>query len=80
MLKQNFYKTKRLQSKRKFLNKITLRRLNFYDTTKYNFFYFFIQSEKVILNKKILWLLYSTEKGSIFSLKKWIKFIMFTSY
>nr|WCH57893.1 ribosomal protein L20 [Hypnea nidulans] len=80
MRKQNFYKKKRLQSKEKFLNKITMRRLNFYNSMKYNSSHFLMRGEKLILNRKILWLLYCTERGSVFSLKKWIKFIIFSCY
>nr|WCH57989.1 ribosomal protein L20 [Hypnea cornuta] len=80
MLKQNLYKKKRLQSKRKFLNKLFLQRSNFRNLIKHNYFYFLLNNEKLIFNKKILWLLYSTEKGSTSSLKKWIKSIMSICY
>nr|WCH57701.1 ribosomal protein L20 [Hypnea musciformis] len=80
MLKQNLYKKKRLQGKKKILNKLFLKRWNFDNLIKHSYFYFLLKNEKLVLNKKILWLLYSTEKGSIFSLKKWIKFIIFICY
>nr|WCH57917.1 ribosomal protein L20 [Hypnea nidifica] len=80
MLQNKTYKNKTLQSKEKFLNNLFLKRLNFNTLMKYNLFYFFMQREKVILNKKILWLLYSTEKGSIFSLRKLLKFLVFKHY
>nr|WCH58013.1 ribosomal protein L20 [Hypnea brasiliensis] len=80
MLKEKIYKRKNLQSKSKFLNSLFLKRLNFHNVIKYSLFHFFMYNEKMVLNKKILWLLYSTEKGFIFSLRKLIKFIIFKYY
>nr|WCH57629.1 ribosomal protein L20 [Hypnea wynnei] len=80
MLKKIYYKKKNLQFKNKFLSKLFFKRLNFNSILRYSFFYFFMHNEKLILNKKVLWSLYSTEKGSIFSLKKWFKFIIFKYY
>nr|WCH57797.1 ribosomal protein L20 [Hypnea spinella] len=80
MLKKKLLKNKNLQSKEKFLNNLFLKRLNFNNVVKYSLFHFFMYNEKIILNKKILWLLYSTEKGFVFSLRKLIKFILFKCY
>nr|WCH57773.1 ribosomal protein L20 [Hypnea flava] len=80
MLKEKIYKKKSLQVKEKFLNNLFLRRLNFNNIIKYSLFHYFMHHEKVVLNKKILWLLYSTEKGVVFSLRKLIKFLIFKCY
>nr|WCH57821.1 ribosomal protein L20 [Hypnea edeniana] len=80
MLKEKIYKKKSLQSKEKFLNGLFFKRLSFNNVVKYNLFHFFMYNEKIILNKKLLWLLYSTEKGFVFSLRKLIKFVIFRCY
>nr|WCH57653.1 ribosomal protein L20 [Hypnea sp.] len=69
-----------VKAKKRFLNKLLLKKLNYTNIIKYNFFHYFMLKEKLILNKKILLFFISTENGSMFSLKKWFNFFIFRYY
>nr|YP_009138192.1 ribosomal protein L20 [Gracilaria vermiculophylla]AHZ58219.1 ribosomal protein L20 [Gracilaria vermiculophylla]AHZ58244.1 ribosomal protein L20 [Gracilaria vermiculophylla] len=65
LLKTKSRKNKKRAFRRKSINHIRIL------TSKYNLFSFFISTENILLNKKVLAELISTESGVTFSLIQW---------
>nr|YP_009490431.1 ribosomal protein L20 [Gracilaria tenuistipitata]AWH62575.1 ribosomal protein L20 [Gracilaria tenuistipitata] len=69
-MKKEFLKTKSRKIKKRIFRKKNINHIHVL-MPKYNLFNFFIHTENILLNKKILTELISTETGSIFGLIQW---------
>nr|YP_009490406.1 ribosomal protein L20 [Gracilaria spinulosa]AWH62550.1 ribosomal protein L20 [Gracilaria spinulosa] len=69
-MKKELLQTRSRRNKKRIFRKKNINHIKLL-TTKYNLFSFFISTESIILNKKILSELVFTEGGSIFSLMQW---------
>lgn len=70
--KKEFLQTYSRKSKKQNLQQLFTKQINSTINVKYNFLRYFNSNEKIILNRKILSLVFAQESGSLFSLKKWI--------
>nr|YP_009130775.1 ribosomal protein L20 [Agarophyton chilense]AKA27630.1 ribosomal protein L20 [Agarophyton chilense]ASP44558.1 ribosomal protein L20 [Agarophyton chilense]UAD89517.1 ribosomal protein L20 [Agarophyton chilense] len=69
-MKKEFLKTKSRKNKKRIFRKKNINHIHVL-MPKYNLFNFFVYAENILLNKKILAELISTEVGSIFALIQW---------
>nr|YP_010395075.1 ribosomal protein L20 [Polyopes affinis]UQJ72516.1 ribosomal protein L20 [Polyopes affinis] len=72
--KKEFFQTYSRKSKKQNLQQIFIKQINYTINEKYNFLRYFNFNEKIILNRRILSLLFAKESGSLFSWRKWIRY------
>nr|NP_062503.1 ribosomal protein L20 [Chondrus crispus]CAA87596.1 orf94 [Chondrus crispus] len=66
-LKKEFFQTYSRKLKKQNLQQVFTKQINSTINIKYNFLRYFNSNEKIILNRKILSLLFAKESGSLFS-------------